>query len=64
VEWRGEVQQATANDLGISAAAYPGQPPPRPAAEALGRAPNNEFRHFSTEEWAEMRNDRPRVVES
>jgi hypothetical protein len=64
VEWRREVQQATANDLGIWAAVFPGQPPPRPAAEALGRAPNNEFRHFSTEEWAEMRNDRPRVVES
>jgi hypothetical protein len=63
VEWRGEVQQATANDLGIWATVFPGQPPPHAAAEALRRAPNNEFRHLSTEDRAEMYNDRPRVVE-
>lgn len=64
VEWRREVQQATANALGIWAAVFPGQPSPRPAPEAFRRAPNNEFRHLSTEEWAEMHNDEPRVVES
>jgi hypothetical protein len=63
VEWHGELREATANHMGIWAAIFPGQEPPRPAAEVFRRAPSG-VRKLSAEEWAEMRSDRPRVVES
>ncbi len=64
VEWHGELREATANDLGIWAAVFPDQEPPRSAAEAFRQAPASGFRRLSPEEWTEMRSDRPRVVES